>query len=69
MKGLGDGRLKDQRDIFVFAVDMFGIFEHRVGDIWGARFLNHEDVSWWRGPLEGEEVAGFAFLGELVTSS
>lgn len=40
---------------------MLCVFDDAGGYVGGAVFFYDEDVAGWGGPLEGEEVGGFAF--------
>lgn len=42
-------------------MDVLCVFDDGCGDVGGAVFFYYEDVAGWGGPLEGEEVGGFAF--------
>lgn len=52
---------KYERGVGICAVDMVGIFYDRGGDGWSRDFLGDKDVSWRRGPIEGEEVIVLRF--------
>ena len=40
-----DFRLENERDVIVVWMYLFCVFDHAFCDIWGAVFLDHEDVS------------------------